>query len=164
MNKSFTLLEVIVAILVITIGVLGAFSVVQNIISYTFASAYRLEAAYLAKEGIEIVRNIRDTNWVDNDQATDWDDGLGAGDWEADYDDSGLTFCSAPCNFADLRFLKVPAGGFYNYNSGTDTKFKRKITVVLDGSDKLKVFVEIQWQEKGDTNTITVQENLYNWF
>jgi len=161
-SKAFTIIEVIAAIFVITIGVLAAFTVVQQIVFQTITVSSRLTAAYLAKEGIEIVRNIKDTNWLDPADPP-WNNGLGAGDWEADYNDSSLTVCPGSCDFSNLRFLKIN-GGFYNYSSGTDSKFKRKITITPEGADKLKVYVEILWQEKGQDRNITVQENLYDWY
>ena len=159
MNKGFTILEAIAAIFVMTVGVLGAYAVVQQIIVYNSISSSRLTAAYLAQEGIEIVRNIRDTNWVEG-VASSWYEGLTgcASGYEADYDDTDLSCWSDPG-----RFLELQAGGFYSYDSGTQPKFKRKITIVLVGTNELKVSVEIQWQEKGQNYPLTVQENLYDW-
>lgn len=73
MSRGFTILELLAAILVIAIGVLSAYTVTQQIIAYTFSSASRLTGAYLAKEGIEIIRNIRDTNWL---EGAYWRDGI----------------------------------------------------------------------------------------
>jgi len=73
-GAGFTILELMTAIVVISIGVLGAYSVVQQIFSYTSISSYRLTAAYLAQEQIEIVRNARDVNWLENDP--EWKEGL----------------------------------------------------------------------------------------
>ena len=163
-NKGFTLLELIVTIGVITVGILGAFTVCISIINYTSLSSSRLTATYLAQEGIETVRNIRDTNLVKQESglSTPWDDGLGANNWEADYNDSNLYLCSSPCNFDDLNFLKID-GGFYNYDSGTNTKFKRKITIDDSGTDFINVSVSVEWEYKGN-HEVTVQENLYNWY
>ncbi len=124
---GFTILEVLFTILVISIGALTAFVVVQQIISQTFSSSYRLTAAYLAKEGIEIVRNTRDTNWLEGEN---WDNGLSSSGWEE---------CVIP-------------------------KYERRIIITPDGVDKLKVVVDVKWEERGNTYTITVQENLYNWY
>ncbi len=151
MNKGFTILEVIAAMLVITIGVLGSFTVIQRMISYLHDSSLRLSAAYLAKEGIEIVRNIRDTNWL---KGQAWNIGLASGDWEADYLSQSLD------DNYDGDFLKIDSSGFYSYSSGTAAKFKRKITITPEGSDKLKVFVNVEWEG----HNILVQENLYNWY
>ena len=168
MNKGFTILEAIAAIFVMTVGVLGAYAVVQQIIVYNSISSSRLTAAYLAQEGIEIVRNIRDTNWVEG-VASSWYEGLTgcASGYEADYDDTDLSCWSDPG-----RFLELQAGGFYSYDSGTQPKFKRKITIFdatdlsspSDGTpDMFKVKVEVLWTEKGKDYTVAVEEHLYNW-
>jgi len=154
---GFTLLEAIVAIFVITTGIVGVLSLVTQTISSSTFSKDKLIAAYLAQEGIEIVRNIRDTNWLEE---VAWNDGLGTGIWEGDYDDTqNLTSWIDPGNF-----LNIDASGFYSYAAGTPTKFKRKITI---GSgpivDSLNVKVEVFWQEKGKIYTVPAQENLYNW-
>lgn len=160
-NKGFTIIEVIFAIFVAIVGILAAYVIVQQIISFTYQAGSRLTAAYLAKEGIEIVRNIRDGNWVDF-ATPPWDDGLASGNYEAGYNDASLTGCVGACGYDNLRFLKIN-GGFYNYSSGNDTKFKRKITITQIGLDELEISVEVTWKEKGKTSKITAQENLYNW-
>ena len=153
-KEGFTILEVLVTMFVLTIGGLAAYAMVQQIIFYTFSSSYRLTAAHLAKEGIEIVRNIRDTNWLEQES---WDNGLVPGEWEADFNDNPPLFFYAG---RKLRF----DNNFYSYDSGVETRYKRKITIVSEGSDELKISVEVEWEEKGETYTIVVQENLYNWY
>jgi len=68
-NRGFTLIEVVIAVSILTIGVLAAFNVVQNITIYSKLTSSRLTATYLAQEGIELVRNQRDTNWL---EGMDW--------------------------------------------------------------------------------------------
>jgi len=154
-NKGFTVLELLAAILVISIGILTAYSVTQRIFAQTIDSANRIQAAYLAKEGIEVVRNIRDTNWVES--SANWDDGLTSGDWEADYNTTGTIN-----DTYDGDFLRIDGTGFYSY-SGTVTKFKRKITISSIAIDEIKVEVEVSWQKRGKDHSLTVQENLYDW-
>ena len=72
-NKGLTLIELVIAIFVISIGVVGTFGVLQKIVVSTSLSSSKLVAAYLAQEGIEIVRNIRDTNWVEGEA---WDNDI----------------------------------------------------------------------------------------
>lgn len=122
------MLEVIVAMFVITTGVLGAFAVVQQIISYTIQSGSRLTAAYLAKEGIENVRNMRDNNWLDPLNPP-WNNNIG--------------------NKTETNLLQ---------------KYTRETSIDNSVVDKLGVVVEVSWTEKGKTHTVTVQENLYNWY
>ena len=162
-KKGFTILELLGAILVILIGVLTAYGVVQSIITYTIDSSDRITAAYLAKEGVELVRNIRDKNWVVN---LDWNLGLSSGNYEIDYNDLGLTACAGACAFNNLRFLRkstVSASDYsYNYTSGTNSKFKRKITISPDGAE-IKVIVDVFWKKRTQISSISVQENIYDW-
>jgi len=156
-GAGFTLLEMIIAAFVVIIGLVGVFSLITQTTAFVNSSSQRLTAAYLAQEGIEIVRNIRDANWLEqrDNPSILWLDGLDQGEWEADYNDSFLS------SYAE-RYLKFN-GNFYSYDSGTDTKFKRKITITTQGADIIKVQIQMQWEDRGRTNQIIVQENLYNW-
>ena len=154
---GFTILEVIIAILVVTIGVLSVYTAIQQIVSYTHHSASRLTAVHLGEEGIEIVRNIRDTNWL---KGIAWNNGLGSGAWEADYNTIQQLSDTYDDDFLNLE----AASGFYGYGPGSRTNFKRKITITPVG-DTLEISVEVRWEYKGNTyGPITVQENLYNWY
>ena len=172
LNNGFTLLEVSIAIFILTTGILGSFLLVQGTLSSSATLPSRLVAAHLAQEGVEIVRNIRDTNWVEG--ASSWDEGLDEGDYEIDYNDTdlpSLLSCSPSCGFNDLSFLYID-NGFYQYSgSGEKTNFKRKITISdkedLDGDDKpdrLKVSVKVYWEIKGEPyEAVVTEENLYRW-
>ena len=163
LKKGFTMLELIVAIFITTVGILSAHNAVSQIVYYTRHVSNKFTAAYLAKEGIEIVRNIRDKNILNGNL---FNKDLGQGNYEADYDDTGLS------PFGD-NYLKTTTGGFYSYSStGSETKFKRKITITngTDGSDGddiidyITVSVSVMWEEKGKLYTITAQEKLYDWY
>lgn len=164
-QKSFTLLEVILAITVLTIATGGSFILISQIIASSSIAQSRLTAAYLTQEGIELVKNIRDNNWL---QGNDWDEGLGGETedtyYEADSNRYNLIPCVFSCATVDLRFLKI--SDFYNYDFGDPTIFKRKITISkeVDKPFRLKVSVEVFWTDKGETYpSIVAQEYLYNW-
>jgi len=156
---GFTLLEVMIAIFFITVGVLGVFTLIQQTITFAAISSSRLVAAYLGQEGIEIVRNIRDGNWLEQrtNPEISWNAGLAAGDWEADYNSQELTQSYGG------NFLNLDTKGFYSYAPGTQTKFKRKITILAEGTETLKVSVLVEWSERARTYQFIVQENLYQW-
>jgi len=166
-ERGFTMIEMITAIFIVTVGILGIFGLINQTISQISTSSSRLTAFYLAQEGIEVVRNIRDSNWLEARENPNilWDEGIPAGSWEADYTTQNL---SQP--YAE-NYLNI-SNGFYSYSSGTQTRFKRKITIFdktnLDGDpegvfDLLKVLVEVSWEERGRTHQVTAQENLYRW-
>lgn len=154
-QKGFTLIEVIAAMFVITVGVVGALIAIQQTMFYTQTSVSRLTATYLAQEGIEIVRNIRDGNWLELNPI--WDDGLtgcepeGVG-CQADYSNN-----QSLDSFTG-NLLKID-GGFYQYSSGTSTPFTRKITITKPEAKKIEVEVTVRW----DGREVTAQESLYNW-
>jgi type II secretory pathway pseudopilin PulG len=156
---GFTLLEVIIAMFIVTMGVGAVFVLVNQTLNSSGIISSRFIAIYLAQEGIELVREIRDSNFLKINN------GAGGASWDA-----GLTNCQAGCeadyNDANLifnnRYLKID-GGFYNYDLGTDTTFKRKITITTSTADILEISVEASWQEQGRAHQVTVKENLYNW-
>ncbi|MCK4474140.1 type II secretion system protein [Candidatus Parcubacteria bacterium] len=162
--KGFTLLEVILAITILTIAVSGAFILIIQVISASAAVQSKLIAFELAQEGIEIVKNIRDTNWLEQTTipGISWDDGLDAGSWEADYISEDLSR-----SFGSGTYLYIDAHGFYSYfPSANQTKFKRKITISkeVEQPERLKVSVEVFWDDKGKIHQhIIVQTYLYNW-
>lgn len=167
MKKGFTLLEVILAIFILTLATGGSSILVRQTIQSVSIVQSKLTASYLAQEGIEIVRNIRDSNWleqrVDN---VSWKEGLIQGEWEADYTTTSFNEdCEDNYNCRTYgNYLRLPVnGGFYNYTLGNETIFKRKIAILDQDIDKIMVAVEVSWQEREIPYKVEVVEYLYNW-
>jgi len=145
-----------VAIFILTTGTMGAFSITQRTVAFASIFSSQLVASYLAQEGLEIVRNFRDSNYL---QELAWDNGLTGctTGCEVDYDDSALL------SWTDSgRFLKVGDGFPYNYDTGDDTLYKRKITIT-SGVNVLNVSVEIFWQERGGSHRVVAETRLNDW-
>ena len=164
-EKGFTLIEMIISIMIITIGVLGAYSAVLKYTKNTQQARENLIAVYLCQEGIEIIKNIRDSNWISGE---DWHEGLGicASGCEIDYEKKGgdgvtdgLTVWSSPGNFLYIDATT----GLYKYehtSSDIETPWNRKIIIDTIGSlDSAKITVEVEWNSK----LMIVKENIYNW-
>ncbi len=172
-DKGFSFIEVLVSIFILVIAITASFSVLQGILSYNVTNSSRLVAAYLAQEGIEIVRNIRDGNWLESrtNSVTSWDEGLtgcGGNGCRADYNHSYSPLDREDPTLPDYpvegQFLNIDSSGFYGYGSSpTTTKFQRKIVITQGAINELKVNVTVSWQEKGSSNTLSALENLYNW-
>lgn len=169
-NRGFTLAELLIAIFVLTSGIIGAYIMIQNSIAVATNAKMRAMAAYLAQEGIEIVRNIRDTNFLEkiSDPNNAWDEGLSPGNYQADYllpqtKDPTLGACPNSCEFSDLWFLRKNNNDFYNYSVGENTVFKRRITIHQQQPDVLKIIVTVYWLERSVIREVSMQENLYNW-
>lgn len=167
-QKGFTILELMVAIFILLVGVVGLLSALQRAVSVTFISSSKLTAAYLAQEGIEIVKNIREANWLEIHKGLKgedkWANGIPEGNWEADYQTMALS------DDYDEEKLKID-GGFYKYSGlGATTPFKRKITISnkidLNGDgnpDRMTVTVVVEWQERGRNFQVEAKEKLHNW-
>lgn len=159
-RAGFTLVEVMVALTIIMVGIIGAYALVNQSLALANNASMRLTASYLGKEGIEIVRNIRDSNYLNiyHNDAGSWEDGLlgCAGGCGADY-----TMLALDPSYANLplRF----DGDFFNYAAGEVAAYKRIITVV-PFADHLEVGVEIKWNIGGRANSMVVREDIYNWW
>ena len=88
-NKGFSLIEVVTAIFILTVGVGGAFSLIYQTLSAVYLVRSELTASFLAQEGVEIVKNLRDNAWLYSRAATStsWLAYLSeaGGDYEVDY-------------------------------------------------------------------------------
>lgn len=71
-NQGFGLIEVLIsaAILIVILGALVAIG--RMALANIRISQERAQATYLAQEGLEVARQIRDTNWVDGLNNTQW--------------------------------------------------------------------------------------------
>jgi prepilin-type N-terminal cleavage/methylation domain-containing protein len=160
-NQSFTLVEVLISMAIITIGAVGVFFALQGGITQTALSSSRTIAAYLGQEGIEIVRNIRDTNYLEKrygDPTIRWDNGIPEGNcFEVDYQSEELSRCGA-----DLKNLKFDNSNGYNYLSGENTQFKRKIQINKLDDNEIEIIVTVEWQEREENYNFVLQGNLYN--
>lgn len=63
-QQGLTFIEVIVAIGVLLTGIISGLTLTTFTLNSSVASEGRLRAANFAREGIEVVRQIRDSNWL----------------------------------------------------------------------------------------------------
>ena len=151
-----------VVILVISVGIVGVMNLISSIFIQTKLISSKLVASYLAQEGIEIVRNIRDGNWLES--GANWDDDIfccacetppcGC-DCEADYSSQTITQSFS----GGGNFLNIDGSGFYGYSGSNSTKFKRQISLSLENAYEILVTVIITW----DSHEVKVMEKLYDW-
>jgi len=166
MNKGFTLIELLITITVISVGILGAYTAIQQAISTIDYARSRLTAAFLAQEGLEIIKNIRDTNLLE--PGVVWSEGLSSGEYEIDYQDvrylsPSLSNCSG-CDYASLEFLKKLDGDLYNYSTGEKTKYKRKVLIEDIDPEHIRATVTVYWKTKTGYQDIQVVQELYKWW
>jgi prepilin-type N-terminal cleavage/methylation domain-containing protein len=171
-SRGFTLIETIVAISILSVGIVIIYGVFYNMYIEASSRNHSLKATYLAQEGVEVVRNMRDNNWIS--QAGDWKQGIDSGNcndgcyFEADY----KTGVGAGLSPNVGRLLNVDGQGIYSYDESGDnapTIFKRKITItgsndLFGSSDVFRVDSTVSWQNSGKEFLINIVEFLYNWY
>ena len=168
-NGGFTLIEAIVAIGVISIGFVGSLVLLSKSSSQASLLKSRVVVSHLAAEGIEVVRNIRDTNWL---KGFDWRTGLAdTTNGIVDYDSAAMDVSDASesrkcLNWNGSFYRHALASGGYACN----TTFKRHLELsskseTISGAvvNYLEVKSIMEWREKTRTQTITVVDHLYDW-
>lgn len=153
-NKGFTLLETIVAVGVIMVGLIAVLVLINSSLFYVSLIKDRLVAANLNSESLEVVRNIRDNNWLQN---LSWNNGLSNGDYNVAYNSLSLS------PFANTELLIDASNGLYNYSNGSPSGFKRKISISNLSSYELRASSTVTWQRKGNNYTNSAEEHLFNW-
>lgn len=171
------LLEAITAIGIIVIGVLGAMALVMSNVDASRASSLRIIASGLSWEGIEVVRNTRDSNWLDPLKI--WSDDIlsFSGDqtlipvfddlantWSLDFTPDNIISDEARVyrkGRVYVQALSLPVGGAV-------TPFYRlvKTIEIKDVGNNvigLKVISEVRWLERNSWKNVKSEEWLYNW-
>lgn len=149
-------MEIIIVMGVIISIVTSTMVLVTLSVNSTKIARSKIIAIGLSQEGLEIVRNIRDNNWLTGRRTVlNWKENMDPGDYRVQYD-----------SYALLPFSVVPLrinNGFYQYSNGTNTPFYRKIIIEHIGDNQIRVVSEVTWIERGRNQIISAETRLYNW-
>lgn len=160
-NKGFSLIEVVIGLSIICVGLISVLALMNGTINAQYKNKNVLIASQLAQEGIEIVRNKRDENWLNEPNPFDQDI---TGTYAADY--RGIPagkIAVADINDANAR-LRLNNQGLYTFdNSATNTTIFSRILEVNTASGSSSVKCTVSWNEKGGSNVFIVQDYLYDW-
>lgn len=180
--SGFTLVETMVAVLILTLTIVSLMTVVSNSL---FAARYArndITAGYLAQEVIDDIRNDRDTSvflqTAQPNMSTAWTT-LFTNKYTNCVGGTGCFFDVIPGNTTitactDTNCRKL----FYNANADTtpyyvyddksgntgkvDSGFQRKIDVVQSG-DEMKVTVTVYWKNGSINKSRTLASSLLKW-
>ena len=154
-ESGVTLVEVIVALTILATS-LGAvyFVLVSNV---TSADALRNNtvATGLTQEGLEIVRNLRDREYL---TSTTFGNNLPNGTYEVEWSSVSL-------DSNTNSFLRRDSGtGLFGYSVGDTTIFKRTITVDTISANEKRINVTVTWNDRSGARSLQAESHLYNWF
>lgn len=132
--KAFSFAEVMISVFLLSIGMVATITLMSGSLRDSMDSRNQVIASGFAQEGTELVKNIRDTNWLlhkTSPAVHSFDNITNGPNCTIDYtlSDLGALTCSPASNI-----LKIDSNSFYNHTSGTNTRFQRKISI----DDELK--------------------------
>src|SRR3989344_3216228 len=172
-QRGFTILESLVAIVVLSISISGAFSAVQQGLSQSIVAKDEIKAFYLAQEAIEVIRNRRDVNQlykIDNPTTLNtWLYGIAENSGDDCYFGNtclvDATSVSDPFKPFSDSWLRQDATTFlYSYDGGDPaTNFKREVQIESINVDEVSVTVRIVWKNGLITREFKVKALLFNW-
>ncbi|OGZ09952.1 MAG: hypothetical protein A3C14_04525 [Candidatus Lloydbacteria bacterium RIFCSPHIGHO2_02_FULL_50_18] len=184
-TAGFTLIEALASITLLVMAISGPMVLSAQSLRVSREARLQLEATQLAEEGIEIVHSLRDDNSADG---TPWmtdilsecsnpaqpciaditeHSGLSSTAWHH----NALKSCASACASLASLYKHNVSGIYRQKTSGfgagwTKSDFTRLITLteVVAGRE-VKVTSTVTYKGySGQTRTITVTGDLYNWF
>ena len=156
-QKAFSLIEVISVLFILSIGLLGVLNlIIQNINSQYF-SRQNIIAYQLAQEGVELIRQVRDTNW---NSGANWNEHLSDGNYYMDYTNS---YPIATGSTSEPLYLTTNNVYTHNAANNTLTKFNRLITISNVSDHEIRVTSTIDWVDGTKSRSYTLEALLYDW-
>ena len=174
-KSGFTLVEALVALSILIVGIISGFILVTKALYDVTIIQDRLTASFLAQEGLEFVRQIRDTNYLKTlgDIPTAWDNNLKTdGDYLISANvQTGTVILPLPVWQEDKSLFYHPSSGLYNYDDSGDalpTVFKRKINITHVSPDEIRVQTSVAWKSRNISfeigkGGIVAEDHLFNW-
>ncbi len=169
LEAGFTLVEALIAISIFITSILALLSILGNGIANTNYAKQKIVASYLAGEGVERVRNMRDTLVLFHSGGAE----AGWGEFK------GLVSpgCDDACYLNDVDAFVVCSGvcpalfyhtntGKYDYTNDVDavnSGYIRSIKAEKFGDDEIKISSFVSWTQGSGAQEIIFSESLFNW-
>src|SRR4051812_46204680 len=120
-KKGFTLVETLVAVSILSLSIGAAFAAVQSGLQASSGAKDQVTAFYLAQEGMEYIKNVRDNNALNaiNGGSNTWLTGMAAS--SGDF-----------CYFGKVCSIDSPLGTIANCGSASITTSPPNLCPVLN--------------------------------
>ena len=183
-KKGFTLLESLISIFILTLAITGPIYISSFSLRNTISSRDNIAAQYLAEEVIEVIKNKRDQNLLNNQpwlssitgDASCIDDANNPTGvrcvMNRTVDEYDFASCNGNCDAMNFSSSSDVIYGFEDPSVTDKSKFVREFYLEkgeLDPSaqstapsKEIKLIVNIKWLERGQIRTYSLTERLYN--
>lgn len=166
---GFTLIETLVAVVIFTTSLAALLLVAGRGVAGATSAREDMVARLLAMEGMEVARNVRDSNMISGTNLS-WDNGLSQCSNGCDVDYSGQSpFLDPAANGQPLWVNPVP-GGLVAYStattSATATPYYRTVKITNDPAlpDELRVVSTVSWDSRNRPRSVQYTTYLNRWF
>lgn len=176
-----SLVEVVFAIGIMLLVVAAVLALTTSNIVGQKESEFQIVANNLAREGIEVVRNIRDSNWL---ARRAWDTGISGSSAIAIFDEAENSWQLKFTYTENEKSLYFSASRVFSHIvSGEKTVYERElildnICLNTDGQDYIQIQADcdtgdqkigikvssiVEWADMGGTRRVTLEDLLYEW-
>ena len=165
-QKAFTLIETMIAITILTLSIVGPMVTADRSIVAAETARDQLSASYLAQEGIEYVRGIRDDQYL-----ALYSSGNTNAAW-SNFLNGSLTSCRSPgvCTLGSLKadgtlnFCPNGVSGCAPFTLVTPgTPFTRTIQLVDVSATDERIISTVSWSFHSTSYVETVTDHLTPW-
>ena len=170
-QDGFTLVETLVAIAVLMVAIAGPLSIANKALTSALYSRDQSIASNLAQESMEIIKNVRDNNIVNdadfltniNFCTTDdgkCDIGMNLSSGAGAIENTNACTAGVGCSI----YVDPTNGYSHSSTNGTQSIFSRYfyITSIIGDADDYQVTVVVKWNETNTSNELRLRSELVN--
>lgn len=165
-NKGFTLIEVLVALFILVTITFAVIHLITRSQQVAGLAQENFVAVNIAREGLELVRATRDTQWFQDPDRANWiPDTMCGGNFTLD----AVTVRSHATVFSsgDGALYIADNGEWTHALTNTPTPYKRTLAVDCSNKDGdpsyVTVSATVTWVSRGQARNVVLKEKLYNW-
>lgn len=170
-SAGFSIIELMVSFAVLTVGLASGLNLIgQGLKSSSYLKNQSI-ASYLAVEGIELIKNKRDENFL---KKVNWlqdlqDDCVSPKACIVDAANlaNGISQCPVVNGNPKCAPLKYDTTvNLYNYSTGLTTIFTRKIVISAAlgfGNEDREITSEMSWTDRFGPHTYILKDHIFNW-
>lgn len=165
-TKGFTLLETMVAIMLFVLALSALLALVKDSVTSAIYNKNEVIATYLAQEGIDYIRNVRDEMVFVSPTMSPW----------ADFTDEIMSSSKSGCDggLPTDPGCELDTLVWSNYDlkqclvtcptmNVSGKLFRRRITATNPSPDSLLIKVEVTWYNGTTQRSRILTTSLYNW-
>jgi prepilin-type N-terminal cleavage/methylation domain-containing protein len=159
-TRGFTLVETLVAISVLLLALAGPLSIAADALSGAYYARDQITAFYLAQEGVEYVRAVRDENYL---AGRAWLTGLDtcvSGTCVVDFPNFTHASCTGSC-----PPILINSSGLFNQANGTPSLYTRGVSLQpVDADDhEMRIVVTVSWRSGVINRSFEIREYIFDW-